>query len=65
MRHGTAQFALSFLLLVGLRLATPPSLRGQDAPAEQAPTQSAPSPAEDSSSGDPPTLFPHSESSRF
>jgi high affinity Mn2+ porin len=65
MRHRTAQFALSFLLLLGLRLATPQPVRGQGAPAEQAPTQPAPAPAEDSSPSDPATLFPHSESSRF
>src|ERR1700687_2871438 len=65
MRHRTAQFTLSFLLLLGLRLATPPSARAQDTPADQAPTQSAPTPSDDSSSKDPATLFPHSESSRF
>jgi hypothetical protein len=65
MRHRTAQFALSFLFLLGLRLATPPSVRGQDAPADQTPTQSAPASADDSSSSDPATLFQHSESSRF
>ncbi len=65
MRHRPAQFALSFLLLLALRLAAPPSLRGQDAPLDQTPTQSAPAPADDSSSSDPATLFPHSESSRF
>src|ERR1700688_606392 len=65
MRHGTAQFALVFLSLLGLRLATPLSARAQDAPADQAPAQSAPAPAEDSSSSEPATLFPHSESSRF
>src|ERR1700693_2298143 len=65
MRHRTARFALSFLLLLGLRLATPPSVRGQNAPTDQAPTQPAPAPADHSSSSDPATLFPHSESSRF
>jgi high affinity Mn2+ porin len=65
MRQRTPQIALSFLLLLGLRLATAPSARGQDAPADQTPTQSAPASAEDSSSSDPATLFPHSESSRF
>jgi len=54
-----------FLLLLALRLATPPSVRGQDAPANQASAQTAPAPADDSSSSDPATLFPHSESSRF
>jgi high affinity Mn2+ porin len=65
MRQRTAQFALTFLFLLGLRLAAPPSVHGQNAPADQAPTQPAPAPAEDSSPSDPATLFPHSESSRF
>jgi carbohydrate-selective porin OprB len=65
MRHRTAQFALSFMLVLVLRLASPPSARAQDAPADQAPAQSSPAPADASSSGDLATLFPHSESSRF
>ena len=65
MRHRTAQFALTFLSLLGLRLATPPSVRAQDAPADRAPAQSAPVTTDDSSSSDPATLLPHSESSRF
>ncbi len=67
MRHRSAQFALSFLLLLVSRLAAPPSARAQDVPADQAPAQapSSPSPADDSSSGDHATLFSHSESSRF
>ncbi len=65
MRHGTAQFALVFLSLLGLHLATPLSERAQDAPADQASAQTAPTPADDSSSSEPTTLFPHSESSRF
>jgi high affinity Mn2+ porin len=64
-RHRTAQFALTFLLMLGLRLATPAPLSGQDASEDQAPTQQAQAPAADSSSDDPATLFPHSESSRF
>jgi hypothetical protein len=65
MRHRTIQFAPMFLLLLVLRLATAPSVRGQDASANQASAQTAPAPADDSSSSDPATLFPHSESSRF
>ncbi|MGA7794968.1 MAG: carbohydrate porin [Candidatus Acidiferrales bacterium] len=65
MRNRTAQFALMFLSLLGLRMAMPMSARGQDASADQAPAQPAPAPADDSSSSDPSTLFPHSESSRF
>src|ERR1700732_3697946 len=64
MRHRTAKFALTYLFLLVLRLAMPAFVHGQDAPADQAPTPSAPAPADDSS-GDPATLFPHSESSRF
>src|SRR4029077_20082252 len=65
LRHRTAQFALTFVFLLGLRLAAPPSVRSQDAPPEQAPTQPTPAPAADTSPNDPATLFPHSESSRF
>ena len=64
MRRRTGQFALLLLFLLGLRLAAPPSVRAQDAPADQTPTQSAP-PADDSSANEPATLFPHSESSPF
>ncbi|HSZ20646.1 MAG TPA: carbohydrate porin [Candidatus Acidoferrum sp.] len=60
-----AQFALSFLFLLGLRLATPPSARAQDTPTNQAPAQSAPAPAGDSSTDPPTTLFPHFESDRI
>jgi high affinity Mn2+ porin len=49
MRHGTAQFALMFLSLLGLRLGTPPAARAQDAPPVQMPSPSAPTPAQDSS----------------
>jgi high affinity Mn2+ porin len=62
-RH--VQVALTFLLLLGLRLATLPSAWAQGAPADQAPAQPAPTPAGDPASSDPVTLFPHSESSRF
>jgi high affinity Mn2+ porin len=65
MRYRLAQFALSFLFLPGLRLATAPSARAQDTPADQAPAQSAPVPADDSSSDPPSTLFPHFESDRI
>jgi carbohydrate-selective porin OprB len=65
MRHRTAQFALSLLFLLGLRLATPPPVRGQDAPSDPAPAQSAPAPTDDSSSDPPTTLFPHFESDRI
>jgi high affinity Mn2+ porin len=65
MRHRTAQFALLFLFLLALCLAAPPCARAQDLPSGQTPSQSSPAPAGDSSSADPATLFPHSESSRF
>jgi high affinity Mn2+ porin len=65
MRHRTDQRALSFLFLLILCLAAPTSMRGQDAPADQSPAQSASVPTDDSSSDAPATLFPHSESSRF
>jgi len=65
MRHRAAQFALSFLFMLGLRLAAPLSVRGQDVPSAQTPAQSAPVPADDSSSDGPPTLFPHFESDRI
>src|SRR5580693_6300932 len=65
MRHRIGQFALSFLCLLGLRLAMTPFARAQDAPADQAATQSPPAPAKDSPADAPATLFPHSESSPF
>src|SRR5580704_2367970 len=65
MRYRLAQFALLFLFLLGLRLATAPSARAQDTLADQAPAQSAPAPTDDSSSDPPTTLFPHFESDRF
>src|SRR5579864_7948187 len=65
MRHRTAQFALSFLLLLGLRLAAPPFAQAQNAPADESPAQAPTASSDDSSSSDSPTLFPHSESKRF
>jgi high affinity Mn2+ porin len=65
MNHRMAQFAPLLLFLVGLRLAGPPSARAQDAPPDQGPTQAAQAPGDASSSDDPASLFPHSESSRF
>jgi len=46
-------------------LAIPCHVRGQDAPSDPAPAQSAPAPTDDSSSDPPTTLFPHFESDRF
>jgi high affinity Mn2+ porin len=65
MHPRTAQFALSLLLLLGLRLSTTTPARAQDTLADQAPAQSAPAPADDSSSDAPTTLFPHFESDRI
>ncbi len=53
MRHRTVQFALTILLLLGVRLAAPAFARAQD------------SPADDSASDEPATLFPHFESDRI
>src|SRR5690348_3812501 len=55
MRFRMAQFALSFLFLLGLRLATPPSASAQDTPTNQAPEQSGSAPAGDSSADGPTT----------
>ncbi|HEV2523017.1 MAG TPA: carbohydrate porin [Candidatus Acidoferrales bacterium] len=63
-RH-IAKFAWMLLPLLGACLAAPQSVRAQDPPSGQTPSQSAPTPTEDTSSDDPTTLFPHSESSRF
>ena len=60
-----AQFGLAFLFFGVLCLATPPSVRGQDAPSGQAPAEPAPTAPDDSASNDPATFFPHSESSRY
>jgi hypothetical protein len=67
MRHHKIQFALTLMVLLGLRLAAPRAAFGQDAPRDPAPGQpaTAGAPADDSSSKDPSTIFPHSESSRF
>lgn len=65
MSYRTGQLALLSLLLLGLRLAAPPCARAQDAPATPAPAQTSPASADDSAASDSPTLFPHSESSRF
>jgi high affinity Mn2+ porin len=65
MRHRSAKFALPFLFLLGLHLATPSSSRAQDAPEDQAPAQPAPSATQDPETQDPVTLFPHVESDRF
>jgi len=69
MCHRMAQFALTFLFSLGLCLATPPPVRGQDAPPVGALTQPAPAPAlapaDNSPSGGPATISPHSESSRY
>jgi hypothetical protein len=64
MRHRRTQFELMFVLLC-VCLVAPWSAHAQDAPADQAPAQPAPAPADDSTSADAATLFPHSESSRF
>ncbi len=65
MRHCTAKFVVSFLFLLGLRLAMPLSVLGQDASPGQAAAQSASAPADDSPSDEPPALFPHFQSDRI
>lgn len=65
MRHRTGQFAFAFLLILGPLLVTPRVIHAQDLPANPIPAQPTPAPTEDSSSSDPATMFPHSESSRF
>ncbi len=77
MRIRVTQFALTFLLLLGLHVAMPLSLRAQDAAPghaldeppdqipSQGPAQTPAAPPEDSGSSDPATLFPHSESARW
>jgi high affinity Mn2+ porin len=65
MCHRRAQFALSFFFLLGLRLSTPSRTHAQDTPPDQVPAPSAPTPADDSSSNAPTTLFPHFESDRI
>ena len=64
MRLRIAQFALWFLPLLGLFLATPPFARAQNSPANQTPTQPSTTSADDSSTDEPTTLFPHFESDR-
>src|SRR5579872_670138 len=63
MQRRKAKFAL--LLSLGLCLATSPGIRAQVTPAGPASGPSASTPAEESPSSDPATMFPHSESSRF
>ncbi len=65
MRHLAAKFAFAFLLILGPRLITPPVIHAQDVPANPTPAQPTPAPADDSTSSDPATIFPHTESSRF
>ena len=65
MNRRKAKFALLFLPLLAVCLTGPLSMRAQDPPPGQTPSQSAPTPVEDTSSDDPSTIFPHSESSRF
>src|ERR1700676_5754963 len=65
MRRFIFQIAQGFCCLLLVCMLIPCGVRGQDAPADQTAQQSAPAPANDSSSNDVATLFPHSDSSRF
>ncbi|HWF12691.1 MAG TPA: carbohydrate porin [Candidatus Acidoferrales bacterium] len=56
---------LSFLCLLGLFLFRTFSVQAQEAPLDQQPIQTAQSPAENASSDDVTTLFPHFESERI
>ena len=65
MRRHTAQFVPGFLIVLLACLAAPHRARTQDLPPDPSSAQSTPTPADDSSSDEATTLFPHSESSRF
>ena len=65
MRRHTVQFVPGFLIVLLACLAAPHRAHTQDLPPDPSSAQSAPTPANDSSSEEATTLFPHSESSRF
>ena len=65
MRVGPAQFALKFLGVLLVSLAMPSFARGQALPPDAPSAQTTPVPTDDSASDEPPTFFPHSETSRF
>jgi high affinity Mn2+ porin len=64
-RRFFVQLVVGIAWLMLVCLAIPCHVRGQDAPSDPAPAQSAPAPTDDSSSDPPTTLFPHFESDRF
>ena len=65
MRRHAAQFALGFLSALLVCLGAPHRAQAQALPPDQPSAQSDPIPKDDSDSDASPTLFPHSESSRF
>jgi hypothetical protein len=65
MRRSAAQFALSFLSVLFVCLAGAHLACGQDQPPDKPQAQTTSAPADDSASDETPTMFPHSESSRY
>ena len=65
MRRDIVQFVSGFLVALLVCLAAPNPARAQDLPQDPASAQSGPNPADNPSGDDTPTIFPHSESSRF
>jgi len=65
MRRSVSSFALKFLGVLFVCLAGAHPARSQDQPPDKPHAQTTTAPADDSASDGTPTLFPHSESSRF
>jgi high affinity Mn2+ porin len=65
MARSTAQFALKFLGVLFVCLAGAILARCQDQPPDKPSAQTTSAPADDPASDETPTMFPHSESSRF
>jgi hypothetical protein len=64
MHRFAAKFGSAILSALIVCLAAPRSAHSQDAPQDPSPAQNTQAP-EDASTGETPTIFPHSESSRF
>ena len=65
MRCRIVQLAAGFLITLFVCMAASHPARAQDLPSDQSSAQSAPAPADGSTSDETPTFFPHSDSSRF
>jgi hypothetical protein len=65
MRRQFGQLALEFLSVLVVFLLAPRRIHAQTAPPDQSSPQSAPASSDDSAADGTPTLFPHSESSRY